>query len=54
MLSANQAVAGYAIRFHVPVLHRNHESMPIDKLDRLNRYLEKYAPRLKLRSRRTG
>ncbi|MBN8219396.1 MAG: VacB/RNase II family 3'-5' exoribonuclease [Spirochaetes bacterium] len=49
MLSANQAVAGYALRYHVPVLHRNHESMPLDKLDRLNRYLEKYVPRLKLR-----
>lgn len=49
MLSANQAVAGYALRFHVPVLHRNHESMPLDKLDRLNRYLEKYVPRLKIR-----
>lgn len=49
MLSANQAVAGYALRFHVPVLHRNHESMPLDKLERLNRYLEKYVPRLKIR-----
>jgi ribonuclease R len=49
MLSANQAVAGYALRYHVPVLHRNHESMPKEKLEKLNRYLEKYVPRLKIR-----
>lgn len=50
MLSANQAVANYAIRHKVHILHRNHESMPVDKLDRLNRYLEKYVAKLKLRS----
>jgi len=49
MLSANQAVANYALKNHLPILHRNHESMPIDKLERLNRYLEKYVARLKLR-----
>lgn len=48
MLSANQAVAGYALKHHLPILHRNHESMPIDKLERLNRYLEKYVARLKI------
>ncbi|HRP70673.1 MAG TPA: RNB domain-containing ribonuclease, partial [Turneriella sp.] len=50
MLSANQAVAAYAIKFNLPILHRNHESMPQEKLERLNRYLEKYVPRLKLKS----
>jgi ribonuclease R len=50
MLSANQAVANYAIQHNLPILHRNHESMPIDKLERLNRYLEKYAARLKIQS----
>lgn len=50
MLSANQAVANYALRHHLPILHRNHESMPIDKLERLNRYLEKYLARLRLKS----
>ena len=49
MLSANQAVANYALKNHLPILHRNHESMPLDKLERLNRYLEKYVARLKLR-----
>jgi ribonuclease R len=49
MLSANQAVANYALKHHLPILHRNHESMPIDKLERLNRYLEKYVARLKIR-----
>ncbi|MBV6494213.1 MAG: Ribonuclease R [Turneriella sp.] len=50
MLSANQAAASYAIRHNFPILHRNHESMPVEKLEKLNRYLEKYVPRLKLRS----
>ncbi len=49
MLSANQAVANHAIRHQIPVLHRNHESMPPEKLEKLNRYLEKYASRLKIR-----
>ncbi len=48
MLSANQAVANYALKHHLPILHRNHESMPIDKLERLNRYLEKYVARLRI------
>lgn len=50
MLSANQAVANYALRHRLPILHRNHESMPIDKLEKLNRYLEKYVARLRLKS----
>jgi ribonuclease R len=49
MLSANQAVANQANRHGIPVLHRNHESMPPEKLEKLNRYLEKYASRLKIR-----
>ncbi|MFO1526139.1 MAG: RNB domain-containing ribonuclease [Turneriella sp.] len=49
MLSANQAVANFSISRNIPILHRNHESMPLDKIDRLNRYLEKYAARLKIR-----
>ena len=49
MLSANQAVANFALSRNITILHRNHESMPLDKLERLNRYLEKYASRLKIR-----
>lgn len=49
MLSANQAVANYALKHNLGILHRNHESMAKDKVERLNRYLEKYAPRLKIR-----
>lgn len=48
MLSANQAIANYALKFQLPILHRNHESIPIDKLERLNRYLEKYVAQLKI------
>lgn len=48
MLSANQAVANYALKHQIPILHRNHESMPLDKLEKLNRYLEKYVARLKI------
>lgn len=50
MLSANQAVANYAIQNGVGILHRNHESMAVDKLERLNKYLQKYAQRLKIRA----
>ncbi|MCX7633923.1 MAG: RNB domain-containing ribonuclease, partial [Turneriella sp.] len=50
MLSANQAVADYALKNHIPILHRNHEDMPAEKLEKLNRFLQKFAPRLKLRS----
>jgi len=50
MLSANQAVANYAIRNNLGILHRNHESMAAEKLERLNKYLLKYANRLKLRA----
>lgn len=49
MLSANQAIANYALKHNLGILHRNHESMAKDKVERLNRYLEKYAGRLKIR-----
>ena len=50
MLSANAAVAQFCIKHKIGILHRNHESMPVDKLDRLNRYLEINAAHLKLKS----
>ncbi len=48
MLSANQAIAHFALKNHIPILHRNHESMALEKLDKLNRYLAKYVGRLKI------
>lgn len=43
MLSANVAVAEFAVKNNIPMLHRNHEPMAYDHAERINAFLKLYG-----------
>lgn len=52
MLSANEAVASFAVKNKIPFAHRNHEKMPEKNLDKLNLFMRLYGKKNRFKSTR--